>query len=359
MKRRAAKIANVALRKSSPASLIHFITNRCNARCGHCFIDFEDEGSQKERMRLEDVETLTRSLGPQVMNVNLTGGEPFLSPDITAIAEAYLRNSAIDSVYITTHGGLTERIGRFVEAVAPRFPEAKIIVSISIDHLGERHDRERKVPNLFSDALASYRLLQDYGRNVLPNVSITVSQSNCADVDEVFDGLVSEHGVRSITSNIVRDEGAYTTPRSSRQQILDGYRRLNARIQSSRSLVGYDPDTRLGRMMNRKEAIMVRHIEETWLEPRYVLPCRSGALLGVIHPNGDVFPCEILADRPMGNLRDHDFDLMRLWASPDAEEVRRWIRATRCNCSFECAWSFNILGSPRYQLSLVRAAISG
>lgn len=357
MEHLAAKVSNIAFRKKAPASLIHFITNKCNARCGHCFIDFDDDESQRARMELEDVEKLSKSLGPQILNINLTGGEPFLSPDIAAIAEAYLTHSAIESIYITTHGGLTERIEAFVEQVAPKFPDRKLILSISIDHLGEEHDRARKVPNLFRDALKSYEFLKGYGRNVVPNVSITVSDSNCDDMDEIVDRLVSDHGVTSLTSNIVRDEGVYTIPVEKKRQILEGYKRLNARIASAPELSGYDPGTLLGRVMNEKEGIMTAHIAEAYLEPKYVLPCRAGALLGVVYPNGDVFPCEILDDRPLGNLHDYDFDLMKLWSERQAAEVRTWIRDTHCNCTFECAWSFNILGSPRHQPALLKAAL--
>jgi len=354
-----AKVSNVVVRKNRPASLIHFITNKCNARCDHCFIDFENKTTQKARMKLADVEKLSKSLGPQIMNVNLTGGEPFLCPDIEAIATYYFENSSIDSIYVTTHGGATDRVQSFVERIAPRFPDRKLIISISIDHLGERHDQNRKVQGLFVDALKTYGYLVGYGRNVIPNVSITVSSSNCGDIDEIFDSLVSEHGVTSLTSNIVREEGVYTIPPDEGERILAGYKRLNDLIGSCSQLSGYDESTLLGRMMNKKEAEMVRQIGEVYLEPRYVLPCRAGALLGVIYPNGDVFPCEILAGQPLGNLDDFDFDLTSLWRSRQSEDLRDWIRDTKCNCTFECAWSFNILGSARHQPGLVKAALLG
>jgi MoaA/NifB/PqqE/SkfB family radical SAM enzyme len=35
-------IKNIYFNKKTPISLIHFITNRCNARCSFCFIDFDN-----------------------------------------------------------------------------------------------------------------------------------------------------------------------------------------------------------------------------------------------------------------------------------------------------------------------------
>lgn len=352
-----AKVGNVALRKQRPASLVHFITNRCNARCGHCFIDFDDDESQRAVMQIEDIEKLAKTLGPQIMNINLTGGEPFLSKDIAAIATAYFTHSAIDSIYITTHGGLTDRVAAFVEEIAPRFADRKLIFSISVDHLGEEHNRARKVTNLFADALKTYAYLKAYGRNVTPNVSITVSGTNCDAMDVIFDALVHKHGITALTSNIVRDEGVYVIPPGEKKRILAGYKRLNELIAGSPLLRGYETGGFLGRMMNHKEAEVVRQIGAIYLAPRYVLPCRAGALLGIIYPNGDVYPCEILADRPMGNLHDHDFDLMSLWDTAQSNELRTWIRDTECHCTFECAWSFNVLGSLKHQPGLALAAL--
>ena len=38
---------NVYFKKAEPVSIVHFLTNRCNARCSFCFIDFEDPNTFK------------------------------------------------------------------------------------------------------------------------------------------------------------------------------------------------------------------------------------------------------------------------------------------------------------------------
>ena len=93
------------------------------------------------------------------------------------------------------------------------------------------------------------------------------------------------------------------------------------------------------------------------MEPRYVSPCHAGALFGVIGANGIVSPCEILDDRDFGNLRDFEMNFSKLWNSQIAKDTKKWIRKSHCHCSYECAWSFNILGNLRYQPSLISAAL--
>ena len=66
-----------------------------------------------------------------------------------------------------------------------------------------------------------------------------------------------------------------------------------------------------------------------------------------------MFPCEAL-DHRLGNVREHGGDLMQVWQR--ASELRQWIRRTRCHCSYECAWTFNILGNWQFQPELALAA---
>ncbi len=96
-------INNIYFKKNEPMSLVHFITNRCNARCSFCFIDFNNPDTFKDELSLDEINKLTKSLGKSLLNVNLTGGEPFARKDIIDIAKIYLKNTTIQSLYITTN----------------------------------------------------------------------------------------------------------------------------------------------------------------------------------------------------------------------------------------------------------------
>ena len=69
-------LKNVYLTKKSPVSLIHFLTNRCNARCSFCFIDFDNPKTFVGELDILEIEKMTKNLGNTLLNVNFTGGEP-------------------------------------------------------------------------------------------------------------------------------------------------------------------------------------------------------------------------------------------------------------------------------------------
>ena len=67
----------------------------------------------------------------------------------------------------------------------------------------------------------------------------------------------------------------------------------------------------------------------------------------MITATGDVYPCEVL-NKSLGNLRDYNYDLKKLWQDKAAEETREFISKTNCHCEYECAMSVNILSNPKY-----------
>ena len=90
-----------------------------------------------------------------------------------------------------------------------------------------------------------------------------------------------------------------------------------------------------------------------YLKPKYLSPCHAAGLFGIITANGLVYPCEILENKLMGNLRDVDMQFMRIWESDKTKETKKYILKNKCNCTYECALTYNILGNWRYQPSLI------
>ena len=83
-------VKNILFSRNEPVSIVHFLTNRCNARCSFCFIDFDNKDTFKGELTLNEIERLTKTYGKSLLNVNFTGGEPFARKDITDIAKKLL-----------------------------------------------------------------------------------------------------------------------------------------------------------------------------------------------------------------------------------------------------------------------------
>lgn len=169
------RLAHAYFRQRQPMSLVHFIARHCNSRCPHCFIDFSAPASAAGDLTVKEIEAFAARLGPALVNVNITGGEPFLNRDIWPICRAYYRTAGVSSVYITTHGGFSPRIEALLESFLAADIDAQLFISISLDDFGPAHDAKRRLHGLFARAMESYvvvKALNDARIGV--GISITV-----------------------------------------------------------------------------------------------------------------------------------------------------------------------------------------
>src|SRR5205823_14534278 len=88
-------------------------------------------------------------------------------------------------------------------------------------------------------------------------------------------------------------------------------------FRSPRSPVGY---------LERAYLSRVRRYLETGRTP---MRCHALSASCFVDSWGNVFPCTIY-DRRIGSLRDVDYDLARLWSTPEADRLEREIFDYRC-----------------------------
>ncbi len=353
-------VKNILLTRSEPVSLVHFITNRCNARCSFCFIDFDNKNTFKGELTLDEIDQMTKNLGKSLLNVNLTGGEPFARKDITEIAKKYIDNTTIQSIYITTNGSLPDRAEKFAEEITNYNQDIELTFQISIDDFPKEHDKVRKIKGLFENCIDTFWRLKKI-KNTNPVVSITVTHENCDRIEEIFYYLHNNCKIDAIKCTVVRDEGVYKTPEEKRNKIIKAYDWLTSEIEKlskKNILLNYNSNSLQGRLHRKKDFISWKLIKKMYLKPHYISMCFAGRLFGVITANGDIFPCEILESKKLGNLREKNMDFQQLWDSKENSNIRSFIKETKCNCTYECALSYNILGNYRYQLGLLKSAFN-
>jgi MoaA/NifB/PqqE/SkfB family radical SAM enzyme len=343
--------------RNNPVSLVHFITNRCNARCSFCFIDFGNPETFKDELGLDEIDKLTRNLGNNLLNINITGGEPFARKDISQILDLYCKNTTIESIYITSNGSLPERALKTLTYITKKYKDIKINVQLSIDDIGERHDKIRKINNLFNSAIETFHSLKKIN-NVYPIVGITVSLENSSRVIEIYNILKNNYNINAFKAIAVRDEGVYKTPIKDKLKILEAYKQLSDLIikdSNEKIITNYNYDKLKSKLHFHKDKLMYAYIKRNFLNPKYESRCYAGGLFGIIGSKGEIYACEILLEKKIGNLRDHNFDFIKLWKSEENKKVKNYIKKTNCNCTYECALAFNFLGNYRYQLGFFKS----
>ena len=349
-------LKNINFTKNEPVSIVHFLTNRCNARCSFCFIDFNNPNTFKNELTLNEINKLTKSMGKSLLNVNLTGGEPFARKDITDIARSYIKNTTVQSIYVTTNGSLPNRIENFAKEVTNFKNDIELTVQISIDDFPKKHNKVRKIENLFENCIESYFRLKKLTHNINPVVSITVNHENCDDIKNIYDYLVNTCKVDSLKCTVIRDEGVYKTPIDKKLKIFEAYSWLTKKILEmikNKKIKNYNLNSIQGKLHNKKDEISWELVKKMYLKPHYISPCYAGGLFGIITASGSIYPCEILEYKLLGNLRENNMDFMKIWNSKETRDAKNFIKKTNCNCTYECALSYNILGNWRYQPRLI------
>tara|TARA_B100000575_G_C23069230_1_gene615796 strand:+ start:241 stop:1344 length:1104 start_codon:yes stop_codon:yes gene_type:complete len=354
-------LKNIYLTRNEPVSLVHFVTNRCNARCSFCFIDFENPDTFKSELTIEEIEKLVKNLGKSLLNVNLTGGEPFARKDLNEIVKLYIKHTSVQSIYITTNASLPDRVEKLAKEINLYSPETELTFQISIDDFPDEHDRVRKIENLFNNCLDTYNRLKRVSKNITPVINVTVNHENCENIENFYNYLVNDCSINSIKCTIVRDEGVFKTPKEKKDKIFKAYSWLSNKINedSQKKIIkNYNLNSLQGRLHNKKDKISYSLTKKMYMEPKFISPCHASGLFGIINAKGMVYPCEILEDKLVGNLRENNMDFMKIWNSTRNNEIKKFIKKTNCNCSYECALSYNILGNWRYQPSLLKAAFT-
>lgn len=148
-----------------PASLkmLWFNTGTlCNIECANCYIESSPRNDRLGYLRIHEMlPFLAEASEMGAVEVGFTGGEPFMNPDLLAMAGACLERGF--SVLILTNA-MSPMMNRKAEllAVRTRHPRG-LRLRVSLDHhTAPLHDAERGAGS-FEKALAGLRWLLDSG----------------------------------------------------------------------------------------------------------------------------------------------------------------------------------------------------
>lgn len=342
-----------AFSQDPPRFLTHIVTFRCNARCEMCDSWRKPGG---EEATLEQIATAYRRLGP-LDGVRLTGGEPFVRTDLDAIAALALEILRPLYLHVTTNGFLTDRILKFCRA---RDPQVPLHLMISLDGLGEAHDRIRGRSWAFRRTWETLEAILPHREawNIRLSVNQTiVDRQGVAEASRLRDRL-GELGIPHQVVLAYSDSATYSadwTDAKARGQI-GGFTPLAAldasEIEDLLSIMEAEEDradfaTRVSKRYYRKG--LAAHLRgET---PPASPPCAALHRHVRLYPDGSVPVCQF-NPRIVGNLVHQEWAEVR--DGEAGRESRAWVR--NCpGCQAEC----ETLPSALYSGALLREAFSG
>lgn len=334
-------------RGASLLYFVFFVTEYCNARCGTCLLGTHDPVHRTKELTIDEIEKVSASMDDMLF-FTPTGGEPFLRKDLAEIVRIFHLNNHAVNVGIPTNGSLTSRVVQTTRDILDKCPDVDLHIDVSIDAIGEEHDRVRGRPGLFGRAVETYRELRDlerHYRNLSTCVEVTVGSQNQDKLLETYDYL-KELGVNTVFTLLVR--GAPKEPGYEGIDIsrFEEFSRVLEEDQMARTLTGYYKMP-FGDFINAKRLVRARMIVTMVREQRYLSPCYAGSLGGCMFSDGRVLPCEMLVDMPIGNVRDFGYDFKKIWFSKEGDAARKAIRDGRCFCTYECFLTINILFNPQ------------
>jgi len=352
-----------ALAPRLPPYLILFVTHRCNARCPFCFDRGYKAPGQGGELSLSEIEKIA-SKWPGLLQVTLTGGEPFMRDDVGAIALAFVRAGAA-SITIDTNGTMPDKVAAAVNEVLDDAPSLILDLNVSIDGPAELHDELRGIDGAHDLAMETARALaplqQDHPGFRL-GATVTVSAFNQDSAAETVAELCGAGLFKRVAPILARGKPA--DPKALDYDLSVYEDCLNA--------ISLDAG---GSLSSRLKSALSSRVREVVLETRrrdsLLLPCKAGATMVEVDAFGAVYPCEMLWQlKPggddgrgidswvMGTLREADYDVARVLATKNAARIIEWIKDTRCFCAFECAAFNNVAFRPSEWPSLIAGAMS-
>jgi MoaA/NifB/PqqE/SkfB family radical SAM enzyme len=323
-----------------PVYVILGLTYDCNSFCRTCFNWEQLRKNKEHELSTEELRKSLQSLG-DLLFVVMSGDEPFLRRDIAEVCEILSTENHAKQITIPTGAVSSDLIGRQVESILQRCPTTQIVVNLSIDHIGEKHDWLRGVPNNYERLKKTYANLIPL-KSRYPNLTVNMHTCLCTynvdDLDEFTAEVKKSFPEISFHSfEMLRGD----QPDKNIQPIsTEKYREVLPKLEAYwRTYRNYDGFLRFVKTYSRQVELEVLE-QETQARP-----CFAGTISGVIDARGEVRLCELR--EAVGNLRDHDYDFGQLWFSPEADRQRKSIAAKECHCTHSCFMSSSLVFQPR------------
>jgi len=296
------------------------VTRRCNLNCVHCFAGSPGATGDGELTTAEGIALIDdlAAFGSPVLL--FSGGEPLMRPDLPDLVSHAVKRGM--RAVISTNGTLIT--GEWAE----RFSAAGLsYVGISLDGVGERHDRFRGVAGAYKAALAGIDRCMEKGIKV--GVRFTMTRRTISDIPAIFD-LIEEKDIPRAcfyhlvyagrASQMIGEDPDNETKRKTVDLILNRTRALFAKGKPKEILT----------VDNHADGpyIYLRLLKEDPDRAREVMTLltmnegnSSGKGIGCVSWDGTVHPDQFWRNVIVGNVTERPFS--EIWTDDSLELLKK------------------------------------
>lgn len=312
------------------------VNDICDAKCQMCNIWQQHFDTQ---VTLDEVDKIfSNPLFSEVRGIGLNGGEPTLRPDLPDIADIlYQKLPKLRHISLITNGTKADRVAERVDRLAAVVKKhvGYLDVMVSLDGVGEVHDRVRGRPGNFSNAIKVLEHVCQHEGVDSTRIGCTVIRENVYGIHDLYD-FARERDIYIKYRLGVPHQRLYTAPAESRQigkrtwiftrpYDLD----FKARVHFSEFLWG-----------------LIKHYEPSW-QQRYFYQSLIGQLIenaprtagcdwqhrGVtVSARGELLYCAVQSP-VLGDARVEDAEKLYFENKPKLEEI------IKNNCA-QCAHDY-------------------
>ena len=358
---------SVLKKNQLPSYFIFYPTSRCNLMCSHCFYH-DSLNKRMNELSLEEINAFTKTMDP-LLNLTLTGGEPYLRHDLDQIARIFYENTRTPMISIPSNGWYLDKMSKQIRNMLKWCPELILNQLISIDGLKEDHDairmkglnKGRGAKGSFDKALDAIKLIKElqkeFGRINL-GIATTFTSENQHKMKDIVKGIYELAKPDNITIALVRGDPKEKVNQNLDIKLYQEAVEFRNNLFYSKKMSGH-AKFKGNKLATAGRIILNEKVQQIFETGEYQMPCYSANLSGVMYPEGQVHPCEILdKSHKIGNIRDFNLDFKKLWLSQKAKKEVNFIRKTKCVCTHECFNSVNILFNPKFYPKLIKIAHS-
>ncbi len=326
-------------RPQLPVNLTVSVTYSCPSRCATCDI----WQKKVDDLSVDEYGRVFPTLERVPVWVTLSGGDQFLRADLDEIVRLVVTQIDPSIVNIPMNGVVTERIFQLLPRIAHHTAGKQLVLNLSVDEIGEAHDRIRGAERNFEKLRLAAGLIHDLKKtypHVVLGVHTVISKLNVHRIPDIEREARAIFRPDSYIAEVAENRVELGTMDRDITPSVEDFRRATAHltnvIRQSRST---HPVARLVESLRLEYYELAARVLE---EKRQVIDCYAGWASAQLAPDGNVWGCCVRAES-VGNVREHGYDFRRVWFGAEADRFRASVKAHACACPLANASYTNLL----------------